>query len=207
VSAQIPSYSLSEGAPGGAVHQLHNWLLEQQATFDLGYAQPANVTLTYGTVVVVQQEPSGVLLPSLENRLATLLAKASLLVFAPELVPYLESDVLFVSPDLSSLSSEKLLQEIVFLPLVLPKNVEHTCQYEEYDEGVEALLKCDTLQVRDDDPACGGYYCQRHFSTRNVLFQLTRDEIVSSHSYKSPTELRVCRNCAVLPDERYCIPL
>jgi len=210
--AQVPRYSRAEGAPGGAFHQLQGWLLNQQAEFELFYAQQAKVALTYRTAVVVQQEPSGVELPSIENRLATLLAKASLLAFAPELVPYLESDVLFVSPDLSFLPSEKHLQEIVLLPLVLPKNAwEHSCQYQEYDGAVNALLSCDTLQERNDEqedayapdqcPACGGYYCQRHFSERNVLFQLTAGEMYS-HSYKSSTELRVCRNCALLPDEQ-----
>lgn len=219
---QVPFYSRSEATDRyhGASHNLRDWLSETGIESTLNYGQPLSVHLKYnaGKGVHLLKEPEGLTLPCREVRMAKLLARAVVGFLAPDLVPYLESEVEFPVPDLAELASQearKPLYQVVLLPLMLGTHRDPECMYLEWDSRLDHLFTCLALkqmhpQEDDDDdekeeeygpsqcPCCGGYYCERHFSKVQQAFTLTREEI--SQYGKLAAELSICCNCALLEE-------
>lgn len=223
LSDPVPYYSQSEATNRyhGGNHLLHNWLTEKGVEYTLLYQKTLGVQLKYnaGKGVTLVKEPENVIHPAREVRMAVLLARAAVEMFAPDLVPYLESDAAFPVPDMEILArqeAKKPLYQVIFLPAMLGVHADPECMYQEWDARLDQFLICAALKRMNlsqedeeedeererDAPSqchcCGGYYCEHHFSGIQQEFVLTREEISWYGTLKA--KLEICRNCALLEE-------
>lgn len=213
---QVPYYSRSEATDRfhGANHYLRDWLSKTGVEAALHYDQILSVQLKYnaGNGIHVLKEPEGLTLPCREVRMAALLAWATVEFLAPDLVPYLDSEVSFPVPDLAELASQearKPLYQVIFLPSMLGNHRDPECVYQEWDPHLDRFFSCTALKRmhpqedgEEDEyapsqcPCCGGFYCARHYSESGQEFALTREEVSLHGALKA--KLGICNNCALL---------
>jgi hypothetical protein len=203
----VPAYISNPAAS----QELRAWITNRSGEYTLAHGKEFRVTITRGTdrKVISDAAPRD---PGrdTDSQICVLFVRAAVSLFAPELTPLLNADE---PPDAQR--PQTFLdwvpchpaQELVFVPVFVPRtSFERRCQHQEYDldKGLWHFCQQEWREKKDDwqpdqCPCCGGYFCERHYSKREVWFD-TGEEKKSAHGPVRQL-LEVCQTCALLAEE------